>query len=94
MGGWLGGIYPDSSFEEGHETLRTGDILVVYTDGITEAMDAQEEIFGEERLVALVRDNRHLTAEALVQHIYQAVRDFAQGMEQHDDITLLILKVG
>jgi len=93
IGGTLVGIFPDFPFEEGHETFQPGDILVIYTDGVTESMNQQEELFGTERLYALIQQNSHLDAEALVQLIYQSVSDFAQSAEQFDDITLLVLKV-
>ncbi len=72
--------------------LFPGDVLVLYTDGVTESFNASEEEFGEERLVDALRRNCELPANALVSSIVSDVRQFSQG-EQRDDITLVVAKV-
>ena len=93
IGGMIIGFLPDIAFEQGCETLEAGDILVIHTDGVTDAMNVAEEPFGEERLYAVVRANHHLDAQRLVQCISEAVKEFAQGAKPFDDMTLLVLKV-
>ncbi|MBL8171137.1 MAG: SpoIIE family protein phosphatase [Acidobacteria bacterium] len=73
--------------------LASGDVVVMYTDGVTEAVNAQHEMFGEERLEQLIKDNVHLSAEHLKQHILDEVLAFTAGLPQGDDITLIVLKM-
>jgi sigma-B regulation protein RsbU (phosphoserine phosphatase) len=69
--------------------LHSGDILAIYTDGVTEAASANEEEFGEERLLSLLRANSASTAEGLLKEILGSVQQFSPG-EQGDDITLVV----
>ena len=71
--------------------LSPGDTLVIYTDGVTESSDGQGEEFGEQRLVEIVRENRHLRSQAILASIVDKVRRFSTG-EQHDDITAIVAK--
>ncbi|MFH1593534.1 MAG: CHASE2 domain-containing protein [Candidatus Omnitrophota bacterium] len=84
------GLFEGIFLEEKIE-LKSGDTLVLYTDGVTEAMNAREEMFGEERLVKLIKDNRGLNAEALVKIIQKEVKIF-EGKKQHDDITVMVFR--
>jgi phosphoserine phosphatase RsbU/P len=70
-------------------TLAPGDALLLYSDGITEARSAQDDEFGEARLLETLRRHRHAEAPALVAAILQAVREFSGAGEQGDDITLV-----
>ena len=65
-----------------------GDVLVIYTDGITEAVDAHGEEFGVKRLIEAVRARRGINPQALVGEIFEAVHQFSQG-PQADDLTLI-----
>lgn len=71
--------------------LAPGDLLVVYSDGVTESMDHGDEEFGEERLVEAIRRNRQQCPEALISSIVSEVREFSPH-EQHDDITLIVAR--
>jgi serine phosphatase RsbU (regulator of sigma subunit) len=71
--------------------LCSGDILAIYTDGITEAFNDTDEEFGEERLVESLRRYRHLSAQGIISAVVEDVRRFS-AFEQHDDITLTIAK--
>ncbi|HSQ94261.1 MAG TPA: SpoIIE family protein phosphatase, partial [Methanoregula sp.] len=73
-------------------TISTDDIVVMYTDGVTESINAQEEMFGEERLRAVIRDNAGRTAGEILEQILAAVHTFTGDMPQSDDITLLIIR--
>ena len=66
--------------------------MLVYTDGVTEAMDPEEALFGEERLLAVAGAQGRTGAEPLNRAMVEAVRQFARGAEQSDDITLLTLR--
>ena len=73
-------------------TIGSGDIIVMYTDGVTESINTQEELFGEERLNAVIRKNAGLSATEILEKILQAVREYTVDMPQFDDITLLVIK--
>lgn len=88
------GVIPNMELEEKEITLREGDIVVLYTDGVTEAINDKEEQFGQERLISIAEENRNLPASELVKRIRQEVTEFSQRQPQFDDLTLMILKVG
>jgi MFS family permease len=73
--------------------IEEKDVFVFYTDGITEAMNIREEIFGEERLLAVIEAYAHLSAQDLQEKILQAVKDFSGKAPQHDDFTMVLIKV-
>jgi CHASE2 domain-containing sensor protein len=70
-----------------------GDIFVFYTDGITEAMNEKSEMYGVERLAALVESNKGLSPDGLLGAIEKDVRSFEPKAQQHDDITLMVIKI-
>lgn len=86
------GMLPEYRFDEETITLDLGDTIVMCSDGIAEAMDAEGEFFGEDRLTALLRENRHLSPEDLVESIRQSVSNFAGSTPQSDDITIVVLQ--
>jgi sigma-B regulation protein RsbU (phosphoserine phosphatase) len=70
--------------------LEPGDILLLYTDGITEAINQQGTLWGEDRLADIIRQNANSSAEQLIQKILQALKDHTDGSPLADDITLMI----
>lgn len=93
VGGPLLGVSPGEPYEEEQVRLESGDLLAVYSDGVTEAMDPRGEQFGEERLLSVLRGWRDRSAQDIVDGVYQEVRRFAAGRALRDDFTLLVLKV-
>ena len=92
-GGPLLGIMEGARFEEGEVSLRPGDRVVLYTDGISEAADAAGEQYGDERLVELLRGlPRSLSATEVAQQILDALHAFLGPVEPQDDMTLLVLR--
>jgi len=87
------GIMPDIRLEEQEITLDEGDILVLYTDGVTEAIDDKEGQFGQDRLNAAVQRASALPASEIIERVVDEVNEFSQGQPQFDDITLMIVKV-
>jgi serine phosphatase RsbU (regulator of sigma subunit) len=85
------GLFPAWSCSVEECTLRNGDVLALYTDGITEAFNSAEEEFGEERLAALLRQHREQTAQAMLAAVLDGVQQFS-AHKQHDDITLIVAK--
>ena len=71
--------------------LRPGDLLVTYSDGVTEPENDYDE-FGEERLIQLIRANRHLPLERITEIVTSAVQDWIGDNEQPDDITLVLAR--
>ena len=86
------GMFPDASWRQETLTLFTGDLLCVYTDGLTEAVNVQEEEFGMERLSALIGAGRDMPLKGLCDRVLADVADFAVDMPQYDDQTLLLLR--
>lgn len=86
------GILPDIALEQHTITLGIDDVVVFYTDGITEAMNAGEELFGDARLHAVIEANTRYNAQTIVDAIVQAVDDFVDGIPQSDDFTLVVVK--
>lgn len=97
---WLGvadhgpalGVLPDIDWRQATATLADGDVMVLYTDGVTEAIDGQGGAFGEERLVQVAQGARDAPACRLANDVAGAVATFAAGQPPFDDITLVILR--
>jgi len=83
----------ESLLEEVTQPLGTGDVVLLFTDGVTEAMNEAGEPFGEERLAALVEEHGDLPFEELRERILREIRAFAGSAGLHDDLTLVLLKV-
>ena len=93
IGGTVLGLFPQMDYEEGTVLLRPGDVLVAFTDGVTEALNAREEEFGEERLKALLREVLHLEAAEISARIAAALRAWITDTAQYDDLTFVVMKV-
>jgi phosphoserine phosphatase RsbU/P len=94
-GSALGMMMPedfDRLLEENQIDLAPGDIILLYTDGITEAQNRQQEEFGYDRLEELACELRHESAAVIYERILGAVQHFSDGLAQLDDITLMVLK--
>lgn len=87
-----GGVF-DSVLEEREFDLRSGDILVFYTDGFTEARNVVGEEFSETRLLKSVADAKERTAEEIIDIVVRDAKRFAGDAEQHDDMTMVVVKV-
>ncbi len=91
-GGLPLGIIPDYDYREGRTQLLPGDVLVAYSDGVTETVNPKGEEYGPARLQTVIQQNTDRTASAIRDKIEAALSAFAQGMAAVDDITLLIVK--
>jgi sigma-B regulation protein RsbU (phosphoserine phosphatase) len=75
--------------------LECGDVFVAFTDGISEAMNDADDEWGEERFIEAVRAMREAaTAKMLLDHLQQSADAFVAGAPQHDDMTLIVARVG
>jgi uncharacterized protein (TIGR02246 family) len=90
-GGTVVGLFDVAAFEEETVQLQAGDRLIVFSDGVTEAVNTRGEEFGAERLASCVEDLGHLSPGDQVARIMDAVQAFAAGARQADDITALVL---
>src|ERR1700674_1320831 len=86
------GMFDFASYQTGTLHLFKGDILVVYSDGLTDAGNQQEEMFGEERLLEIIRQEAPSGSHALEQKFLNAIEKFTQGMPQTDDITFVVVE--
>jgi len=86
------GFLEEFEFSEHSVSIAPGDVLVLFSDGISEAMNAFEEEFEEDRLLQIIIKNRHLSSHDLIDKIVSAVKDHAGSTPQTDDMTLLALK--
>jgi sigma-B regulation protein RsbU (phosphoserine phosphatase) len=91
-GGMVLGVFPDSTYEQGEVAVGSGDRVVLFTDGITEARDEHDEEFSEERLVAQAIAHRACSPPALQARLTEAVASFTGGVFQ-DDATLIVVGI-
>jgi Serine phosphatase RsbU, regulator of sigma subunit len=86
------GIMPEAQFDQRTIELQVGDLICFYTDGVTESMNSRREMFGEERLKAILRQHHASPPAQIIEQILAALRNFVGDQTQHDDITIVILK--
>ncbi|MBV9498885.1 MAG: SpoIIE family protein phosphatase [Acidobacteriaceae bacterium] len=92
-GGPVIGLLPEACYEEGPLLLGPGDLLIAYTDGISEAMNSADEEWGEEAMIFVAQQSSDRTAEDIVKAIFAAADNFVGNAAQHDDMTVLVMKV-
>jgi sigma-B regulation protein RsbU (phosphoserine phosphatase) len=92
-GGPIIGAFSDCEYEQETIQLEPGDVLIAYTDGLTEAMNSGDEQFGEARLREIARRSVYLSATEISDEIVEQVRGWCGGTAQQDDLTLVVLKV-
>ena len=83
----LGKVYEESSLQ-----IETGDLLALYSDGVTEAYDEAENEWGDERLLLCLRSVVENPSAQIVTKVFEEIYNFARTAPQHNDITLLIIK--
>jgi serine phosphatase RsbU (regulator of sigma subunit) len=88
------GIQSEARYESGRVVLQAGDWLVVFTDGLVEAINAQDEEYGEERMLGLLRASAAVAPDRVLSRMMTDVDIFVGTTPQHDDITCLLAKVG
>ena len=92
-GGTIIGMFPQTRYEEGTLALCTGDVLIVFTDGVTEALNPADEEFGEDRLKDVMRAVATMPIEAMAARITQEMKNWIQDAAQYDDLTFVLMKV-
>ena len=91
-GGPVLGIVPEAVYEEVRCVLNSGDVVVLYSDGVTDATNAQDEDFGEARLSEVLQQVHHDSADAILSALTTTVKDWAAGTPAPDDITLVVVR--
>ena len=91
-GGLVLGYLSNETYIQKTIPFRKGDILVCYTDGITEALNLNDEEYGEERLLHILQQNLHLNSYELKKTIIQDVNSFTNNKDLSDDLTIVIVK--
>lgn len=91
-GGIVLGFMEDFRIEEDSVNLKKGDTIIIYSDGITEAMDISSEEYGEENLLSIIKDSLSLDAEKIIENVFESVRSHVQDAPQSDDITIVVIK--
>lgn len=92
VNGTVVGAFPFSEYDESRLTLRSGDLLVFYTDGVTEPENEYGEMFGEERLMELLSRHGHKDEDEIIRIVLDAVRQWTASEELQDDMTLLLAR--
>ena len=93
-GGPIVGLFETATYEDEAVKLAPGDWLVVFSDGVSEALSAAGDEYGEGRIVSVVQDNASFDPPQLLEALFANVRDFAKGAAQSDDITAMVLRYG
>jgi sigma-B regulation protein RsbU (phosphoserine phosphatase) len=91
-GGLILGMFEHVSYDQGTAQLDPGDIIVVFSDGVSEALSAAGEEFGEPRLENVIRKDLASGPQIMLERLLEAVRDFARGAVQNDDVTALVVR--
>ncbi len=87
------GLLEDVDYQETKIDLHPGDKIVFYTDGIVEAMNHKQELFGFERLIDEVQNSGFIPTESILKNIVKRVNDFEDSLAQHDDLTIIVVSV-
>lgn len=88
------GAVGDMKYTKHEMKLMPGDRLFLYTDGVTEAMNAGDEEFGDDRLIDTLNSDKEQNPADAAAHVERAVMEFCGGAPQHDDITMLCIRIG
>ena len=91
-GGIILGCVPEYPYADGETELKKGDLLFIFTDGITEAMNSNKEEYGEEKLIEELTQIKTKSCREIADRILESVKTFISGEEQSDDMTLLVIK--
>jgi len=92
-GGPVVGLFKAARYTQGALQLAAGDVLLLYTDGISEAMNSIDEEWGEERMMDAVQACKHSTALEMIEELMREADAFVAGAPQHDDMTIMVVKV-
>jgi sigma-B regulation protein RsbU (phosphoserine phosphatase) len=92
-GGPVLGVFDDCYYQQETVTMESGDLLVAFTDGLTEALDCEGNEFGEDRLREALISCAHMSADEVRDEVVSLVREWSAGTAQHDDLTFVVMRV-
>jgi sigma-B regulation protein RsbU (phosphoserine phosphatase) len=87
------GVMEDAVYKESQKQINSGQIILIGTDGIKEAVDTHGEMFGNERLLNVIRDNANQPAREILDKVFESLNNFRHPLEPDDDETLVVIKV-
>jgi serine phosphatase RsbU (regulator of sigma subunit) len=87
------GIVDDADYQETRLQLDSGDLVIFYTDGVVEAMNKKEKMYGFDRFLAVIKKNSGLDADPFLEKLIEDINSFVGKAEQHDDLTIVVIKV-
>lgn len=88
------GVFEDAVFETETVVLQPGDLFLTFTDGLTDARNDEDQLFGTEAIIDCLTQHRHQSAEEIVNGLMAQIEQFAKGTEPYDDTTVIALKIG
>jgi sigma-B regulation protein RsbU (phosphoserine phosphatase) len=91
-GGPVIGLLPECVYTQAEVQLAAGDLLVAFTDGVSEAMNGAQEEWGEERLLPVLQDARNEPLPAVIERVMTGADAYVAGAPQHDDMTLVVVR--
>src|SRR5208282_4771337 len=92
VNGTVVGAFPCSVYDESRLDLKSGDLLVFFSDGVTEPENANGEMFGEDRMIDVITRNSHLSEDKIIELVLSSVRDWTASEELQDDMTLMLAR--
>jgi sigma-B regulation protein RsbU (phosphoserine phosphatase) len=90
--GLILGVLPNQRYGIAKLKIDDGSILLVYTDGLEEALNTKNEIFGTERIITALRNVRHYSPFEIIRHVQASAIEFCEGKPLHDDVTMIVAK--
>jgi len=90
--GLILGVLPDQKYERKAVKLEAGTLIAIYTDGLEEAMNPRHEIFGQKRIIEVIKENRNSSAFDIVKSVQEKAIEFCEGKPLHDDLTMIVIK--
>ena len=90
--GFFLGVFEETKYLTERIVLQPHDLILAYTDGVVEAVDVQQNLYSNERLISVVHGARENSVDELVKTVLTSVHDFSQGVPQADDITILAVR--
>ena len=91
-GGLICGLFEHATYEQETVQLQPGDLLVIFSDGISEALNAADDEFGDDRILECLRRNPEVSVSQVLECLMRAVKDFASGTDQSDDMTAVVVR--
>ena len=86
------GFFEHAPYADETEQLQVNDVLIVYSDGVTEALDIEGQEFGEERLIGILKERHTEDATSILERVIEGVMSFSRGAAQYDDVTAMVVK--